>query len=77
MIMFPFVVVIVALLLFKVFIKLTIGFDNSYTCLVGKTVIVTGSNGGKPELLLLCNVFAITMDRKKLEHIVTKNLVGN
>lgn len=42
---FVLLVVIVVLLL-KCYLKFTTGWCNSYTCLVGKTAIVTGANTG-------------------------------
>lgn len=30
----------------KLYTKLTIGWDNSFTCLNGKTALVTGANTG-------------------------------
>lgn len=43
-----FVIVNLLLLLaIKLYIKLTTGINNTYTCLIGKTVIITGGNSGK------------------------------
>lgn len=39
-------VLLIAAVLVKVYIKLTTGWDYSYTCLAGKTIIVTGANSG-------------------------------
>lgn len=44
-------------IILKIYTKLTTGWDNSFTCLVGKTAIVTGSNTGK--YLLLNQIFLV------------------
>ncbi|KAF2885832.1 hypothetical protein ILUMI_20341 [Ignelater luminosus] len=38
--------IIALVFVFKIFLKLTTGWDRSPTCLVGKTAIVTGANSG-------------------------------
>ncbi|KAF2897599.1 hypothetical protein ILUMI_08568 [Ignelater luminosus] len=38
--------IVVPISIFKIFLKLTTGWDRSPTCLVGKTAIVTGANAG-------------------------------
>lgn len=43
--------IVLILLLFKIYLKLTTGWCTSNVCLVGKTAIVTGANTG---ILLLC-----------------------
>ncbi|XP_018319143.1 retinol dehydrogenase 11-like [Agrilus planipennis] len=34
------------LIILKIYNKLTVGWDRSYTCLIGKTAVVTGANTG-------------------------------
>lgn len=41
------------IIVFKIFLKLTTGWDRSPTCLVGKTTIVTGANSGKQTFFYL------------------------
>lgn len=41
---------LVIILLIKFYIKYTTGKNNSYTCLVGKTAVITGANSGKNQL---------------------------
>lgn len=36
----------VVAVLVKIYIKCTTGWDESHTCLAGKTIIVTGGNSG-------------------------------
>ncbi|KAF2897600.1 hypothetical protein ILUMI_08569 [Ignelater luminosus] len=38
--------ILVPISIFKIFLKLTTGWDRSPTCLVGKTAIITGANSG-------------------------------
>lgn len=42
-------------IILKLYTKLTTGWDKSFTCLVGKTAIVTGANTGK------CNINEIIL----------------
>ncbi|KAK9717812.1 short chain dehydrogenase [Popillia japonica] len=42
----PFIIVAIAAILLKIYIKLTIKWNNCYNCLVGKTALVTGANIG-------------------------------
>lgn len=38
--------IVLIIFMVKIYIKATTGWDNSCTCLTGKTIIVTGANSG-------------------------------
>lgn len=39
-------IITIALILFKIFVKITTGFNDNYVCLIGKTALITGANSG-------------------------------
>lgn len=49
----PFVIIAIAAILLKIYIKLTIKWNNCYNCLVGKTALVTGANIGEKNLKII------------------------
>lgn len=50
-IIFTFVVLfVIVLIVLKIYIKSTTGINRTNTCLIGKTVIITGGNSGKSKI---------------------------